>query len=388
MLLSLGHIRPRSTATHGVYETTLGRSSNFNDFLSISYHKADVLSLAYLILRREGTTMELPNEMHPDMALLVKRVRAALHDPERGVDGARAVVQRFFHRLPSATILAFYAAVDAAKSEIEDAEPTPRREPEYVFEPEGRTNVIYLNYKTDKDDELFGYFPYPMPMKKGESLRCLHSHDWNATTLSTLAAHYAPDDIRAWFVEAWPSADAYGKREASCATDMDIDVPAEYNAVLADPVLCGRTLEIFYPDTTSRFIKIIEKRRIMPHECAVDADGTHVGHLARGMHVVAIFTSNIYTSQWKACADGGDRSAEHQMSLAVVQLNGMALRHIRDQTPEICLAAVQQNGLALRCVTDQTPEICMAAVKQHGRALQYVRDQTPEICLAANPMLK
>ena len=305
MLLSLGHIRPRSTATPGVYETTLGRTSNFNDFLCSSYFKADVLSLAYLYLRREKTTMELHDEMHREMAILVQRVRAALHDPGRGIDDANGVVQRFSHRLPSDTFQAFSAAVVAAKHEIEDAEPTPRSEPEYVNEPERHTNVIYTNFISAQDEELCGYFPYPIPMKKGESLRCLHSHEWSATTLSTLAAHFAPDEVRACFVKAWPDAPAYGKMDTSRATDMGIAVPVDYDMVLADPVLCGRALEVFRADcadVSSRlFIKIIEKKRIMPRECAIEADGTHVGHLARDMHVVAIFTSDDRALTWESC---------------------------------------------------------------------------------------
>ena len=47
------------------------------------------------------------------------------------------------------------------------------------------------------------------------------------------------------------------------------------------------------------------------------------------------------------------------------------------------IKAVQQNGMDLRFVENQTPEICMVAVKQNSDALQYVRDQTPEICMVA-----
>ena len=39
---------------------------------------------------------------------------------------------------------------------------------------------------------------------------------------------------------------------------------------------------------------------------------------------------------------------------------------------EEALKAVKQDGYALRHVKDQTPEICLAAVKQNGFALQYV----------------
>ena len=59
--------------------------------------------------------------------------------------------------------------------------------------------------------------------------------------------------------------------------------------------------------------------------------------------------------------------------LEMVKRNGMALRFVKEQTPEICLAAVQQDGLALKYVKEQTPEICSAAVKQNSKAHKYVR---------------
>ncbi len=50
---------------------------------------------------------------------------------------------------------------------------------------------------------------------------------------------------------------------------------------------------------------------------------------------------------------------------------------------ENALREVKRNGLLLRWVKEQTPEICMAAVKQNGEALQWVKEQTPEMCAAA-----
>lgn len=47
------------------------------------------------------------------------------------------------------------------------------------------------------------------------------------------------------------------------------------------------------------------------------------------------------------------------------------------------LEKVRQDGLELKFVMKQTPEICMTAVKQNGLALKYVEKQTPEIWLAA-----
>ena len=47
--------------------------------------------------------------------------------------------------------------------------------------------------------------------------------------------------------------------------------------------------------------------------------------------------------------------------------------------PKHCLQAVKQNGLALRWVENQTPDICLEAVKQNGYALAFVINQTPLI---------
>ena len=47
------------------------------------------------------------------------------------------------------------------------------------------------------------------------------------------------------------------------------------------------------------------------------------------------------------------------------------------------LERVKRDGMELRFIEHQTPEICMAAVKQSELALEFVKEQTPEICLAA-----
>ena len=48
-----------------------------------------------------------------------------------------------------------------------------------------------------------------------------------------------------------------------------------------------------------------------------------------------------------------------------------------------CLEAIKKNGLAVRYVKKQTPEICLEAVKQTGYAIKYVKEQTPEIYVQA-----
>jgi len=65
--------------------------------------------------------------------------------------------------------------------------------------------------------------------------------------------------------------------------------------------------------------------------------------------------------------------------ILLVKYNGLDLKHIQNQTDEICLMAVKQNGLALKYVKNQTSEICKTAVAQNGDALKYVQKTTDEI---------
>ena len=72
-----------------------------------------------------------------------------------------------------------------------------------------------------------------------------------------------------------------------------------------------------------------------------------------------------------------------EICLEAVRQNGYALARVHNQTDEICLEAVRQNGYALQCVHNQTEEICLEAVRQNGYALKFVENQTEEICLEA-----
>lgn len=74
---------------------------------------------------------------------------------------------------------------------------------------------------------------------------------------------------------------------------------------------------------------------------------------------------------------------DYSFCLLSVQINGLALKYIKEQTPEICMAAVQQTAYALQYANEQTDEICMIAVQQDGYLLYYVKKQTNEICMAA-----
>ena len=64
------------------------------------------------------------------------------------------------------------------------------------------------------------------------------------------------------------------------------------------------------------------------------------------------------------------KNLSEQYALKSVRFDGMRLRFVSKQTPEICLAAVKQNAKALQYVKIQTPEICLAAVENDGNALQ------------------
>lgn len=69
--------------------------------------------------------------------------------------------------------------------------------------------------------------------------------------------------------------------------------------------------------------------------------------------------------------------------------DGMNLKYVKLQTPEICMAAVTNNGWALQYVRKQTKEMCKVAVSNNGMALEFVKHQTEEICKLAvqnNPL--
>ena len=59
--------------------------------------------------------------------------------------------------------------------------------------------------------------------------------------------------------------------------------------------------------------------------------------------------------------------------LQKVRLDGYAIRHIKNQTPEVCLAAIRQVGYAIKYIKNQTPELCLVAVEQNGNVIKYIR---------------
>jgi hypothetical protein len=67
----------------------------------------------------------------------------------------------------------------------------------------------------------------------------------------------------------------------------------------------------------------------------------------------------------------------------IIKENGLALKFIKSQTPELCKLAIEKNANALQYVHIQTPELCNLAVSIDGDTLQYVHIQTPELCKLA-----
>lgn len=65
--------------------------------------------------------------------------------------------------------------------------------------------------------------------------------------------------------------------------------------------------------------------------------------------------------------------------LEEVKRDGLLLKHMKNQTPEICLAAVKQNGLALAYVKainrQRTPEIVVAALAQNPAAHVFAQNE-------------
>ena len=73
--------------------------------------------------------------------------------------------------------------------------------------------------------------------------------------------------------------------------------------------------------------------------------------------------------------------------LKLVVENGMAIKHIENQTIDLAMLAVKDDGYSLKYVKNEfkTPEVCLIAVKNDGFALQFVPEElrTDEVCLAA-----
>ena len=110
--------RPWGDMMTGMWDNMLGQTSDFTQIkLGVAYEKADTLFLTFLCMHNAETTMEAPNVMHPEMAMAVRLVRAALRDTDKD---ANVTLSRLAHRLPATTLCTLRNAVVAAKIEIED----------------------------------------------------------------------------------------------------------------------------------------------------------------------------------------------------------------------------------------------------------------------------
>ena len=65
--------------------------------------------------------------------------------------------------------------------------------------------------------------------------------------------------------------------------------------------------------------------------------------------------------------------------LLLVKRDGLMLREVKEQTPEICMEAVRQNSWALQYVREQTEEMCLMAVERDVNVLSFVKNLTPKI---------
>ena len=73
----------------------------------------------------------------------------------------------------------------------------------------------------------------------------------------------------------------------------------------------------------------------------------------------------------------------YELCKLAVQIDGMSILHVKEQTEELCKIAVQTFGLSLINVKEQTEEICRLAVIRNCAALDYVKNQTEELCRIA-----
>lgn len=77
--------------------------------------------------------------------------------------------------------------------------------------------------------------------------------------------------------------------------------------------------------------------------------------------VVKLYQSNPGYFPW-------DQYQESNVMLFIVRIKGYTLRHVKDQTPEMCLTAVRKDWNNLYHVKNKTPELLAAvdAIRSSG----------------------
>lgn len=72
-----------------------------------------------------------------------------------------------------------------------------------------------------------------------------------------------------------------------------------------------------------------------------------------------------------------------KLALRLVKINGVLLKFIESQTPEIIEEAVKNDERAFRHVRKQTEEMCIKMIIKHPKVFRYVENKTPYMCRLA-----
>lgn len=68
------------------------------------------------------------------------------------------------------------------------------------------------------------------------------------------------------------------------------------------------------------------------------------------------------------------------LSTENIHTNGMLIRYISDQTPELCSKAIESDPCSILVIKDKHIEFIRLALSKNGCLLKYIQDQTPELC--------
>lgn len=104
----------------------------------------------------------------------------------------------------------------------------------------------------------------------------------------------------------------------------------------------------------------------------------------------AVFIQNVVYTNANTFVTLPEHCRTNELALIAVSKNGCLIRHVIQQTKELCLAAVNQTGIALQYVAPllKTFDICYAAVMQNEEALLYCgKHKTPltHLAVGRNP---
>jgi hypothetical protein len=77
------------------------------------------------------------------------------------------------------------------------------------------------------------------------------------------------------------------------------------------------------------------------------------------------------------------RNQTEEMCMKAIKSQYYVLNLIKNQTEEMCIAHFKKYPYSLKNVINQTHKICLEAVKNNGYTIQFVLNQTEEICIEA-----